>query len=187
VLAGLTGDAIGGYKDRPINAKQPDSAAVDRITDADELDIIIDEGRRQIDTQVRRIEYASTRAQILLVFAIAVIGYIASKFAAAGQLEQPWKDVSRWLMLVGLGLLAYGAAGSGAVLTTRVTLTRPDTTDLANGGAGVRKRLAVDYAESVILGENTAASRITNLRISVLLVVLGLLIGFSGVVMSLWA
>jgi hypothetical protein len=73
-------------------------------------------------------------------------------------------------------MVVLGLAGAAAVLTARSDFGRTDTAQTAETAPPLLRELALAYATSTGTGEETVRTRLTVLRDSVLLLVLGALV-----------
>jgi hypothetical protein len=142
-----------------------------RMTD-DDLKLIVEEGRRQIDRQLGDLERIRSRGVTLVTVGLGAIALLSSgarrAFAAGTWETAAWSAAG---LLVVLGL-----AGAIAVLTAKAVFGRTDASMAAALAPPVLRPLAVAYAQQVGYGEETVRTRLTVLRDAVLLLVLGALV-----------
>ncbi len=134
----------------------------------DDLKVIVEEGRRQVDRQLSDLEGIRSRAGTLLTLSLAEIGVLsasASRVFSHGALI-----ITAWTLSLILAILAAGGAAS--IVTSRADFGRINTQSLARVSSPVLRRAAIGYARAVGQGEETIRTRITVFRDSVLLVVL---------------
>jgi hypothetical protein len=149
-------------------AHQTEPAALDGWGD-DELNLMIDEGRRQADRQTKDFDRIATRAQWLFTLGAAMIVALAGRFSAA----DPGGPAQHVFWLVGLGLLTLGVAGAAALMATRADFREIDTAVFSRYPAPRNRLLARDFSRMLRTGENTVATRTTIYRQAVVYVLLG--------------
>jgi hypothetical protein len=138
----------------------------------DQLKLVVEEGRRQLDRQAADLERMRARATTLVTVGLAEIALLSNGARAA--FRSTWPVTAAW---TGSALLAVlGIAGAVAVLTARAVLGRTDTRDTALEPSPRLPKLASEYAQATGEGESTVATRLTVLRDAVLLLVLGALL-----------
>lgn len=136
----------------------------------DEKRILVDEGRRQLDRQVADLYQIQTRAQIVLTTGIALgVGWasmVSSIFDASGMRQAAvmvlWITAAILIILTTLGAAALMSvrADFGTIHASLLSLSTPPILD----------SLAAAYARTVRVGQDTVATRLGLLRISVLLI-----------------
>lgn len=136
----------------------------------EELDLVIHEGRRQIDAQDTMLGNLRTRAQWLVTLGIPILVAIAS--------TQPtvWKQhngILDALWVFGLVFSAYGILGSAAILTVRLEYGTIDTAKMSAYTDDRRRELAAAYTRIVRTGVNTNATVLTLFWQSVLWLLVG--------------
>ena len=136
-----------------------------------ELQLVIEEGRRQLDRQASDLERHRTRAGTLVTVALVEIALLSNGARAA--LRSGWPVTAAWSLSAVLVLL--GLAGAVAVLTDKAVLGRSDTQMIASAPSPRLMEAAVSYAQAASLGEPMVAARLTVLRDAVLLLILGAL------------
>lgn len=143
-----------------------------RAMSNDDLKLIVEEGRRQLDRQQGDLERIRSRGATLVTVGLAEIALLSSgarrAFSAGGWETAAWASAA---VLVVLGL-----AGAAAVLTAKSVFGRTDTAMAAGLAPPVLRPLACAYAEQVGYGEETVRTRLTVLRDAVLLLVVGALV-----------
>jgi hypothetical protein len=136
----------------------------------EDLGLLIDEGRRQLDRQGRDLEQIRGRAQYVLT---ATLGLVVLLFAGARTMAEA---DSVWPFLVwslAIGSTVLGLLGTAAVVVASKDMGVIDATRLSQQQQGIRSTLAAAYARVVRVGENTLATHLTVFRDAVLLVLLG--------------
>lgn len=138
--------------------------------DEEELKLMLDEGRRQLDRQVATLEQIRGRAQWNFTFGAPLVVAVASIYAAINKNDSDW-----WMLVWLLSLLAvgYGVVGAAAIMTVRADLNIIDTAVLSGKPRPILKALAADYADMMRDGENTVATRLTLFWQAVVWVIVG--------------
>jgi hypothetical protein len=136
----------------------------------DELQLLIDEGRRQSDRQLADLEQIRGRAQWLFTVGVPIVTAIAAIFAGFHKGDSGW-----WVVLWLLSLLAagYAVVGAAAIMTIRADFDVIDSAVLSSYQPPVLDKLAGDYAAMLGAGENTVATRLTVYRQSVVWLIIG--------------
>lgn len=128
------------------------------------LELIVDEGRLQVDRQKERFNHATSRGQRLLTVDLALLGLLASLSHQILHLHK----LHFWFFLVSLtvsGYFALYATGvAAAVFTLPGVFSVTDTTQLTGWKPPILRQLAYDYASAVRKGELTADLRLTALQ-----------------------
>lgn len=133
----------------------------------DELRLLVEEGRKQLDRQRTEQERVQTRAQYLFTTAAALLAVFVSQTDHLNSLA-----LIGWA--VGLVVLTLGLLGAAALMSVRAQFGGIDASLLSHQQPGsVLVRLAGAYASAVRTGENTIATRITVFRDAVFLVLAG--------------
>jgi hypothetical protein len=132
---------------------------------SDDLDALIEEGRRQLDRHHDDLERIRARSQILLALGLALVGTVA---ALDDRVSSSGSDVARILWAAALVTGAWSILGAAATSVVKAVVEVIDSTTLSNYRTPIKRRLASDYAEIVIAGENQLATRLTNLRHAVM-------------------
>jgi hypothetical protein len=136
----------------------------------DELQLLIDEGRRQSDRQLADLEQIRGRAQWLFTVGVPIVTAIAATFAGFHKGDSGW-----WVVLWLLSLFAAGYAvfGAAAIMTIRADFDVIDSAVLSSYQPPVLDKLAGDYSAMLGAGENTVAPRLTVYRQSVVWLIIG--------------
>jgi hypothetical protein len=134
----------------------------------DDLKVIVDEGRRQIDRQLADLERLRGRAGALVTLCLVELAALsagASRIFGSAPLTAVW-SLSAMAVLLALG-------GALALLSAQAKFGRTDTMGLAASKSQVHRVAALSYAKSVSQGEETIATRVTVFRDAVLLAIMG--------------
>ena len=131
-----------------------------------ELQLVIDEGRRQLDAQRARFEDIQGRAQILLTVTLVVLGFTSG---IVGRLEglNGWRERGEWVLwCVAVALVLLGLLLAAAVISVRAYFETIDTTQVTAMARPLLKALADDYATVVRRGEVTVADRLNAFQVA---------------------
>ncbi|WP_141202765.1 hypothetical protein [Streptomyces griseorubiginosus] len=138
----------------------------------DDLTLLIEEGRRQLDRQAADLDRIRNRAGALATVSLALTSAAVAK--SADILTRHWLIVAAWALSCVLAVLAV--AGATAVLAGQAVFGRTDTRLAAQGPSPTRKYLAAGYIEQVSTGEETVRTFLTVFRDAVTLAVTSALI-----------
>ena len=130
----------------------------------EDLKLLVDEGRRQIDAQSSRFENVQGRAQTLLTVSLVVLAFSAGGVSRLSDLDGWRFGTSLVLCIVALGLVLGGVALAAAVAVVRAAFDSVDTTQLSTYRPPILTRVAEDYALAVVVGETTVAARVAIFR-----------------------
>jgi hypothetical protein len=137
---------------------------------ANDLGVMIDEGRRQSDRQLQGLEEIRGRAQWLFTVGAPIVVAIAAVLNSFDSGDSGWWVV---VWLVSLIAAGYGVVGAAAIMTVRADFDVIDTAVLSGYPPPVMAQLAGDYAGIVRKGENTVATRLTIYRQAVVWLIIG--------------
>jgi hypothetical protein len=140
---------------------------LDEWDDCD-LNLMIDEGRRQADRQMTDFDRVGGRAQWLFTIGAALIVSGAGRFAL-----HTYSGFHLALWIVGLALLTLGVGGAAALMATRADFVQIDTAKFSTYEPPRKRNLAGSYSRMLSTGENTIATRITVYRQAVVYVIAG--------------
>jgi hypothetical protein len=142
--------------------------------DEEELRLLIEEGRRQLDRQHEDLERIRGRSQVVLAIGLALEGSIASLQSQLVTRASCWI----WALWV-LALLAGGWAtlGAGATSVVRADMEIIHSAVLSRRDPPVLPGLAADYAAMTTQGEDQLATRLTNLRYAVVWLLVAAFLG----------
>jgi hypothetical protein len=131
----------------------------------EDLRLLVEEGRRQLDRQHDDLERIRGRAQVLLAFGLALEGAVASLQASVVSAD----IFSVWFCWV-VAILAGGWSVLGAAATSvvRADMQMIHAAVLSRRAAPILPELAADYGAIVMDGENQLATRLTILRHAVM-------------------
>jgi hypothetical protein len=168
--------AIPGRRVRPHQVVPPEVAAVGTLDGwkDNDLDLLIEECRRSLDSQHTRFDRLRTTAQVVLPISVAVLVVLGSGLRRI--VSEP-SDTVRYAMYVvwafGSGLVLLSALGAAATLSVRSDFGSVQPTLLSQLQPPLRKQLAKAYTEQIMVGETTVGTRITVIRDSITLLALG--------------
>ena len=145
-----------------------------------ELQLLIEEGRRQSDRQQDQLEQIRGRAQWLFTVGVAALAALGGALGA-GQNRAPTLVVWSTISLV---LLAYGIGGATAILVAKADFKMIHTAVLSQLKRPINRELAGAYARMMSTGEDTVATRLTVFRQAVVFCLLG---GYLGLLAQLVA
>jgi hypothetical protein len=167
-----------GVRVPSVRGRQIEPGSLEDWIDA-ELELMVDEGRRQVDRQLQDLDRTRNRSQWLLTLALAALAALATGFARTGPTGP---DAVAWV--VGMAALTWGVAGAAAVMVIRAEFRQISTTLLSSTETPVLRSLAEAYARMTGLGEECVATRITVFRQAVLFSIIG---GYISLVAALLA
>jgi len=162
---------LGGRVDpESLNPNEPGD-----IGDLDEpsLNLIVTEGRRQIDSQAERFKHTTDRAQILLTMSLVVVAFVAAIFGHVVHAHGAREIVGLAFWALAALVTIVGVAAAAAVIVVRADFDTIDTTIISNWNDNVLQRLASAYSNAVIVGETTIGARVTAFRVATRLVCWG--------------
>lgn len=177
VLTVLTRYHLNVYRDKKIHLIEVGEGI--ESWDADDWDLAIDEGRRQLDAQFAELQFITRRASILLP-----VGSALSLFLAREWVTQSSGTIVAILLIAGFFMSFWGAVVMGALIAGRSPHGLSDVRLLTHETRGLRKYLAHDYADLVPTGHNTKAARLTHLGTGVTWIVWGAILGGIGLLIA---
>lgn len=157
-----------GAPDFAVNKPQAAATGLDWSTE--DLQLLVDEGRRQLDRQLSELEHVRGRAQFLFTTTLAAFAVAVGLYDDAAK-TRGTVIVLGWCLSV--LFLSLAVLGAGAIGTVRADFGRVDKSLISQQQAPVLRTVADAYARAVVTGENTVATRLTMLRDAVLLLLAG--------------
>jgi hypothetical protein len=131
-----------------------------------ELQLVVDEGRRQLDAQSTRFADVQGRAQTLLTISLVVLGLTAGIVSRLRSVDG-WRGRVEWVLWsIAIALDLLGVLLSAAVIAVRARFETTDTMQVTSMARPLLKSLADDYAKSVRLGEETVADRVNAFQVA---------------------
>jgi hypothetical protein len=132
----------------------------------EELQLVIDEGRRQLDAQSTRFEDVQGRAQTLLTISLVVLGLTSGMVSRLHGFDG-WRARFEWVLWsIAIASDLLGVLLAAAVISVRARFETTDTMQVTNMERPLLKSLADDYAKSVRLGEETVADRVNAFQVA---------------------
>jgi hypothetical protein len=156
------------------NSAQADPGEMTGWSD-DELQLMVVEGRRELDALDTQLTEIRGRAQAVLTTAIALAGVLAG---IAGTAHHRCGSFAVWIL--GVAGIVLSALGSAAIITVKAYMSTIHTAVLSRYEPPVLERIARDYAGMTRQGQNTVATRLTLLWLAVLLLLVGGALGFAS-------
>jgi hypothetical protein len=135
-----------------------------------DLDTLIEEGRRQLDRQHDDLERVRGRAQVLFTVGVALVGVVGGLRSTVSGAHQMWLNA---LWFASLAVLGWSVLGAAATAVVRADLSTIHAAVLSRYASPVKKKLAGDYASIMMKNENQLATRLINMRISVTVLLIG--------------
>jgi len=139
----------------------------------DDHQLLITEGRRQLDRQIADLERIRSRCQFLFTTAL---GFLVVVFGTVRTIAGPGSHRVLPALLLWCGAvvcIVVGLLGAAALITTRKDLQIVDAAVLSRTAPPVLAQLALAYADAVRTGENSVATALTVQRDAVLLMTVG--------------
>lgn len=182
VLALLLG---GRVTPTPLNRNSPGPIAT--FNDAD-CKLLIEEGRRQLDSQADRFKHTTDRAQVLLTASLVVVAFVAGILHRVSQAGGRHGVFALAIWAAGAAFTIVGLAAAASVIVVRADFDAIDTTVMSNWeDRPILQKLAGDYAKVVVLGETTIAARVTMFRLATRLVCWGAIFVAVAFCVAAWA
>lgn len=147
----------------------------------EDLRLIIDEGRRQLDQQLGDLESLRGRAQFLFTVTVPLVGALGALADDAYHHSCGWAFVL-WCLATLTG--AYAGLGAAAVMTVRADFSVIDSARLSTYAPPILARLAGDYSRMLGTGANTVATRLTVLRQAVVWVIASAILGLAVLLLT---
>jgi hypothetical protein len=140
----------------------------------DELTLLIEESRMTLAGQETRFDRMRTTAQVVLPLSTALLIAGGTQVRAATLECIDWIRYITYAGLTGASLLVLLAGlGAGATLSVRSDFGTVFPTLISQLKPPIRRQVAAAYAGQVAVGETTLGTRVTVIRDSVTLLVLG--------------
>jgi hypothetical protein len=135
----------------------------------EELTLLVEEGRRQLDRQSSDLECIRGRAQFLFTTALGllIIVFADAKTIVTSNNLGPF---ALWCLAILLSILTL--LGAASIITARKELGLIDAAKLTTTERPILPELAAAYGRCVRIGENTVATQVTVFRDAVLLLTL---------------
>jgi hypothetical protein len=147
-----------------------DPGSLDEWAD-EHLDLIIDEGRRELDAAAGALSELRSRGQVLFTVLLALIA-----FAVGGRVLGSVKGSAIFFAIwwIGIVVTSIGALGAAAVFAVTAQMGAVDTVRLSlESAAEVKRSIAIAYPKAVKQSKITNMARFTVLRDATWFAVLG--------------
>lgn len=139
--------------------------------ETDDCQVLVDEGRRQLDAQRDQTEQIRGRSQFLFTTSL---GLAAISFAGRSTVFAAKNDAPLGIWSLGLLFTTLGLLGATSVIVARKEFGSIDTAVMTTAyQPPVLPKLAAGYSRQVSKGANTMTTLLTVYRDAVLLIVLG--------------
>ncbi len=148
--------------------------------EATDIELVVQEGRIQIDRQHKDLEQIRTRAQFMITTGLLLVAaLIAAQSRVAGHLVP---SLAWW---TGVILAVVGVLGFGAVVVSQMSMGTISTAKFTHPpDVNASFDLATGYARIVKQGEDTLATELTTFRMDVLMFLAGILLAGCGVLLG---
>ena len=133
--------------------------------DAD-LQLVVDEGRRQLGNQTGAFQHVQGRAQSLLTVCLAVLAFATGAIGRLQKICGARFVIALIVFVMAMSLVILGLALAAAVIVVRADFDQTDTTQITGFDRPLLKSVAADYADVVRIGEITIAARVTLFRMA---------------------
>ena len=112
--------------------------------DEESLRIVIEEGRRQVDSQSERFRHATDRGQVVLTVALALLGFLAAQLDRVSKVhaDRLWVFWAVWGAAALVSLI--GTAAAAAAVVVKADFLAVDTTQISTWTSPVLRELARD-------------------------------------------
>lgn len=132
------------------NPNEPGS--IDNLSD-DDARLLVEEGRRQLDSQQQRFTNVQARAQALLTIALAVLAFAANAIENVATSTGGFAvGVERLLTAIAMLLVLAGVGLAAAINVVRADFDQTDTTQISRWSAPLLPNVAADYTKVVRRG-----------------------------------
>lgn len=132
---------------------------------ADDLKVLVEEGRRALDQQETDLERIRSRSVNLLTIGLAEVAAL-SALAPRAFTHGPLAVV---LWCLGAVLIVLAIGGAAAILTARAEMGSVDPRTVASQSPPLLRAIAMEYLQALGESEGTVRARLTVLRDAVLL------------------
>ena len=145
--------------------------------DYDELELLIEQGRYQLDRQRNQLRDLQTRSQFLLTTALGALLFAVNRLSDTLQSESNnafnWTNI---LLIIAVILLFIGALGVASNIATKNRLGAINITLLSNIEPPRKLAVARAYLRCVIPGEETLTTRFAIFWIAIMFLLIGTLL-----------
>lgn len=144
--------------------------------DDDDLELLIEQGRSQLDRQRTQLRDVQTRSQFLLTTALGALLFAVNRLSETLSSESNvsfgWTSI---LLMISAMSLIFGALGFASNIGTMNILGAINVTLLSDIQPPRKLAVARAYVECVVPGENTLTTRFAIFWMAILLVLVGTL------------
>lgn len=140
----------------------------------DELDLLIEQGKYQLERQRNHLRDLQTHSQVLLTTALGALLFAINRLS--GTLRSESNNAITWtsiLLIIAALFLFIGALGVASNVAAKNLLGTIDITLLSNVEPPRKLAVAQAYLEYVIPGENTLVTRSAIFRIAIMFLLIG--------------
>lgn len=180
-LSHIAGIFLPGEDVKQFSSYQIKAGDIDDWAEPD-LDIVIENGRSQLDRQRANLEAIRSRAQFLLTLTLAFVGVSVASTELVNR-----SPFALFLWAFGTLVVMTSALGAGGVIVAKKNLRIVDTRLLSQQRPPIRAAAARALADSVGDGELTVATEITVFRDAVTIFLIGFVLVCVGWVVALWS
>ena len=141
--------------------------------DHDELELLIEQGKYQLERQRNQLTDLQTRSQFLLTTALGALLFAVNRLSDILQSESNNAIIWTILLISAILFLFIGALGVASNVAAKNLLGTIDITLLSNVEPPRKLAVAQAYLEYVIPGENTLVTRSAIFRIAIMFLLIG--------------
>jgi hypothetical protein len=144
------------------SARENPNDAVEMVDfDDHSLELVVAEGRLQIERQIERFRHATERAQVLLTLDLALLGFMLTMLRQLHNLRHEHFWIALVVFATASDLAIYAIGLATAVIALPGRFLTVDTTQMTGWNPPILRTLAADYSRAVRDGEMTADLRVT--------------------------
>lgn len=144
--------------------------------DHDDLELLIEQGKYQLERQQNQLRDLQARSQFLLTTALGAILFAVNRLSDILQSESNNATIWTILLIFAVLFLFIGALGVASNIVTKNLLGTIDITRLSNVESPRKLVLAQAYLKYVIPGENTLTTRSVIFGIATMFLLIGTLL-----------
>lgn len=144
--------------------------------DHDELELLIEQGKYQLERQHNQLRDLQTRSQFLLTTALGALLFAVNRLSDILQSESNNAIIWTILLILAVLFLFIGALGVASNIAAKNLLGTIDIILLSKVEPPRKLAVAQAYLEYVIPGENTLVTRFTIFWIAIMFLLLGTLL-----------
>lgn len=143
--------------------------------DHDELELLIEQGKYQLERQRHQLSDLQTRSQFLLTTALGALLFAVNRLSDILQSESS-NAIICTILLIAVLFLLIGALGVASNIAAKNLLGTIDITRLSNVEPPRKPAVAQAYLDYVIPGENTLTTRSAIFGIATMFLLIGTLL-----------